>query len=106
MVRVETSPEPGVPARGPGPARRDRAAAPTRCSEPLTAEYADTQNPEHAPTPPIPAQRQPDCRAAAPFDPDCYVNVFHRIADGEDDGHRARVRAELERAIAKGMDVI
>lgn len=106
MVRVKTSPEPGIPARGPGPARRDGAAAPTPCSVPLTDDYADTRNSEHAPTPPIPAQRQPDRRAAAPFDPDYYATAFHRIADGEDDGHRARVRAELERAIAKGTDVI
>jgi hypothetical protein len=41
-----------------------------------------------------------------PFGPEFYASTFHRIADVEDAGHRARVRAELERAIAKGTDVI
>jgi hypothetical protein len=42
------------------------------------------------------------CRFVAEF----YGEVFDLLVDREDDGHRARVREELERAIAQGTDVI
>jgi hypothetical protein len=42
------------------------------------------------------------CRFVAEF----YGDVFDLLVDHEDDGHRRRVREELERAIARGTDVI
>lgn len=105
MIRVQASRGPEVPARRAGSTRPD-GAAPTRWLIPLPGESGDDPHPEHALLSRVPVQRWPDHDRVWPFGSEYYASTSHRITDVEDAGHRARVRAEMERAIAMGSDVI